>query len=84
MKSTLDVYKAGAFHIRGYANVINDIVRGHRPRRPPNETAPQLSAEVWKVLQMCWSHISRERPSMQCVYHWLSIQEQIGKLEAAE
>ena len=70
-------------HIHYYAHVIYDVVRGHRPRLPSAETAPQLTAEVWKVLQMCWNQIPGSRPSMRYVSYLLSTQEQMEELGVA-
>ncbi|KAF9258747.1 kinase-like protein [Marasmius fiardii PR-910] len=56
-------------HRRFYSGVIYDVISGIRPSRPgPDECVVSgLKDDVWEVIQWCWRHDPRERPSMATV-----------------
>ncbi|KAJ7034625.1 kinase-like domain-containing protein [Mycena alexandri] len=56
------------FHNTGFsAAVIMLVAEGHRPTRPSEEQSPQLTDELWDVIQLCWKQDWRERPTMPVV-----------------
>ncbi|KAG7090450.1 hypothetical protein E1B28_009566 [Marasmius oreades] len=54
-------------HRRFYGGVIHDVVSGVRPIRPGPDECPGLDDKIWDVIQKCWRHDPRERPSMAAV-----------------
>ncbi len=47
--------------------VMLRVMKGLRPARPSPEQALELSAEIWEVMERCWSHSPAERPSVDRV-----------------
>lgn len=43
--------------------VISAVLMGRLPRRPPAEDAPQLSDELWELMNGCWDQDRNARPS---------------------
>ncbi|KIK51971.1 hypothetical protein GYMLUDRAFT_180782, partial [Collybiopsis luxurians FD-317 M1] len=53
----LEVYSGNIpFHSRRfYGAVVLDVIRGVRPPRPSKQTCPQLTDELWQIIQSCWA-----------------------------
>ncbi|KAJ7720048.1 kinase-like domain-containing protein [Mycena metata] len=55
------------------AAVVVRVVTGKRPRRPSPDQSPQLSSEMWELIQRCWAHDYRERPHIDMLVAWLGV-----------
>lgn len=64
-------------HIRNDAAVIFEAVEGRRPRRPLPHVSPQLTDGVWRVMEHCWTHEAKDRPTAYAVFHWLETLEKL-------
>jgi hypothetical protein len=60
-------------HRRFYGGVVFDVVHGVRPPRPAASVAPQLSDEVWTLMEKGWEHDPKERPNIITVAVWLNL-----------
>ncbi|KAB5593151.1 Tyrosine kinase family catalytic domain containing protein [Ceratobasidium theobromae] len=49
--------------MRNDMQVISAVLMGRLPRRPPAEDAPQLSDELWELMNGCWDQDRNARPS---------------------
>ncbi|KDQ53643.1 hypothetical protein JAAARDRAFT_137090 [Jaapia argillacea MUCL 33604] len=57
--------------LRDEVAIISLIKSGNTPTRPP-DTTPQLSDEIWSIIESCWSYVPRNRPSVTYLLHVLS------------
>ncbi|KAF9447999.1 kinase-like protein, partial [Macrolepiota fuliginosa MF-IS2] len=44
--------------------VLYKVMRGIRPTRPAYEMAPELTNDIWEIMQDCWSATSANRPTV--------------------
>ncbi|TDL20602.1 kinase-like protein [Rickenella mellea] len=58
-------------HLHNDAAVILATIGGRRPNRPTAEKAPQLTDEIWEVIESCWAQDPDQRPTMDMVGKWL-------------
>ncbi|OCH88849.1 kinase-like protein, partial [Obba rivulosa] len=49
------------------ATVITQVLRGTRPRRPPQATQLGLSDDVWLMMEACWHPVWQDRPDIVTV-----------------
>jgi hypothetical protein len=70
-------------HRRFYGGVVSDVVHGVRPPRPIAATAPQLTDEVWSLMEKGWHHNPKKRPSIETVAVWLNLVDQLRRIEKA-
>jgi hypothetical protein len=43
------------------AAVIVRVVAGQRPPRPSEQQSPQLTSDMWDLIQLCWAQDFRDR-----------------------
>ncbi|KAJ7025964.1 kinase-like domain-containing protein [Mycena alexandri] len=55
------------------AAVVVRVVTGKRPRRPSKDQSPQLSSEMWDLIQLCWAQNYRDRPHIHVLVAWLEV-----------
>jgi len=60
------------YEIWNDAAVVLRVTKGFRPTRPPLDQAPELSNEIWEVMESCWNSNPIERPSVNQVAERLS------------
>ncbi|KAJ7719280.1 kinase-like domain-containing protein [Mycena metata] len=65
---------------RHSTDVILLVATGHRPPRPSREQSPQLTDELWDVIQMCWKQDWKERPTMPVVLALLETLKRTARL----
>jgi Protein tyrosine and serine/threonine kinase len=58
-------------HIKSDARVIFFVTSGRRPKR---QQYPQISNDVWRMLEGCWDVEPNRRPSMATFYRFLESQ----------
>jgi serine/threonine protein kinase len=61
-------------HRRFYGGVVFDVIRGVRPPRPE---CPKLTDDIWGVIQSCWNHDPKKRPTISAAGAWLHLLRQI-------
>ena len=66
-------------HRRFYGGVVFDVIRGVRPPRPE---CPKLTDDIWTVIQSCWNHDPKKRPTINTVGAWLHLHRQTGAIES--
>lgn len=49
-----------------------EILRGKRPECPSKENAPQLTRDVWWIMQTCWNKTPEGRPAASVLWPQLS------------
>jgi len=57
-------------HIRNDAKVVLTIVEGGRPKRMH---CPQISDDIWRMLERCWDAEPNRRPSMATLLHFFKL-----------
>lgn len=57
--------------------MIFEAVEGRRPRRPLPHVAPQLTDDIWRIMEHCWTHEAKDRPTADVVFHWLETLEEL-------
>ena len=50
--------------------VMLKVVEGKRPERPQG---PWFTNDLWRTLEQCWSHHSKDRPTVEAVHGCLSL-----------
>ncbi|KAJ7642205.1 kinase-like domain-containing protein [Roridomyces roridus] len=66
------------------ASVVVHVVSARgRPLRPSVEQSPQLSDEMWELIQSCWRHEWVRRPTMEAVTAWLAVLERVRAMDAS-
>jgi len=82
-----DVFAFGMFAIEVFTGkipfeeqkneaVVLQISRGGRPVMPRNAQAMGLTTEMWKLLESCWQHNPKKRPTMnEIVRRWKTFVE---------
>ena len=60
-------------HKRNDAAVIFEAIAGGRPHRPSYEEAPQLTDDIWNIIEQCWAHEAELRPTAATVVYWLEV-----------
>ncbi|KLO15208.1 kinase-like protein [Schizopora paradoxa] len=63
--------------------VVMDLYHGRRPTRPTTTELPEgmeISDDIWRCLETCWSKDADARPS--ATYIWTCLMEEIEKLNA--
>ena len=53
------------FGERGSGAVVLRISQGSRPEMPRDAQAVGLTIKIWDVLEICWQHNPKKRPTMQ-------------------
>lgn len=56
--------------------VMFAVVKGDLPQRPSPEAAPQLSSRVWDLINWCWSHDPKIRPTASVVLDMIRLARQ--------
>jgi len=56
-------------HIRSDAKIVLTVITGGRPLR---EHCPQITNDIWEVLEACWDADPNKRPSMDSLAHFFS------------
>jgi len=79
---TADVFAFGMCAVEVFTGKLpfgehrNDVValrisQGGRPEMPENAQAVGLTGEIWKLLESCWQHDPKRRPTMgEIVMRW--------------
>lgn len=52
---------------------IAAVLKGQLPKRPSVESAPQLSDRMWELMNECWQHDPKLRPSASQVLERLEL-----------
>ena len=53
------------------STVMKKVLEGSRPLRPADTSL--LSDDIWKVIEMCWGQMPRDRPSAESVIDHLPL-----------
>ncbi|KAG6908624.1 hypothetical protein DXG01_003949 [Tephrocybe rancida] len=60
-------------HIRNDFAVMMHVTSGGRPPRPdPPNSVPEMTDDIWSLLERCWIQDPRERPTSADIIHTLS------------
>ncbi|KAJ7609509.1 kinase-like domain-containing protein [Roridomyces roridus] len=66
------------------ASVVVHVVSARgRPLRPSVEQSPQLSDEMWELIQSCWKHEWDRRPTMKAIAAWLAVLERVRAVDSS-
>jgi len=59
------------FHYYRYLTVMQKAIEGERPRRLEGPEGGWFTDDLWGMLELCWSHQSENRPTIEAVLECL-------------
>ncbi|KAJ7585365.1 kinase-like domain-containing protein [Mycena floridula] len=65
-------------HRKFYGPVVYEVMQGIRPPRPSN--CPQLTDDIWRLIQSCWEQDPQNRPTIEMVRAWIRVLSQMNSL----
>ncbi|TFK33162.1 kinase-like domain-containing protein [Crucibulum laeve] len=60
-------------HRRFIAGVLSDVIRGIRPPRPSHKKCPDLTDDIWQLIERCWKQNPKDRPDSTTLAAWIGL-----------